>query len=129
MEYDFLIVGAGFFGAVLAERIANVLGKSVLILDKRDHIGGNCYSEIDEITGIEYHKYGTHIFHTKKNDVWSYINDFTNNSLGGFLQRENVNDCFEHYGPANVAKLQCYLYNNTFHMKNFFCLFLIERRF
>ena len=81
-KIDFLIVGAGFFGAVLAERIANVLGKNVLILDKRNHIGGNCYSELDKTTGIEYHKYGTHIFHTKKEDVWSYINDFTKFNIG-----------------------------------------------
>lgn len=57
---------------------------------------------------------------------WNYINDFSNNSLGGFLQRENVNDCFEEYGPVNVAKLQCYLYNSTFHIKEFFCLFLSD---
>ena len=59
---DFLIVGAGFYGCVIAERIANVLKKNVLILDKRDHIGGNCFSEKEQSTKIEYHKYGTHIF-------------------------------------------------------------------
>ena len=60
---DFLIVGSGFYGAVLAERLANTLKKKVLIIEKRSHIGGNCYSELDKKSGIEYHKYGTHIFH------------------------------------------------------------------
>ena len=61
---DFLIVGTGFYGSVLAERIANVLKKKVLIVDQRNHIGGNCFSDTDRETGIEYHVYGTHIFHT-----------------------------------------------------------------
>lgn len=74
---DFLIIGAGFYGCVLAERIANVLKKKVLIIDQRDHIGGNCYSKIDKNTGIEYHVYGTHIFHTSNLKVWKYINKFT----------------------------------------------------
>ena len=63
-KIDFLIVGSGFYGCVLAERIASDLKKDVLILEKRNHIGGNAYSELDKATGIEYHKYGTHIFHT-----------------------------------------------------------------
>ena len=66
----------GLFGSVLAERIANVL-KKVIILEKRDHIAGNIYSHIDPYTGIEYHKYGTHIFHTSHDIVWNYINQFT----------------------------------------------------
>ena len=74
-QIDFLIVGAGFYGCVLAERIANILNKNVLIIDKRDHIGGNCYSEIDQKTKIEYHKYGTHIFHTSNIKVWNYITE------------------------------------------------------
>ncbi|MEM8524711.1 MAG: UDP-galactopyranose mutase [Bacteroidota bacterium] len=73
----YIIVGAGFFGAVMAERIANVLKERVLVVEKRNHIGGNCYSTIDEKTGIEYHKYGTHIFHTSNEEVWRYINQFT----------------------------------------------------
>ncbi len=77
MKTDFLIVGTGFYGSVLGERIANVLRKNVLFVEKRDHIGGNCYSEIDEKTGIEYHKYGSHIFHTSNEKVWKYINNFT----------------------------------------------------
>ena len=71
MKYDYLIVGAGFFGSVLAERIANSLNKKVLIIDKRSHIGGNCYSEVDNETEIEFHKYGTHI--GKINKVWTYF--------------------------------------------------------
>ena len=74
---DYLIVGSGFYGCVLAERIANVLKKKVLIVDQRNHIGGNCFSKIDRVTGIEYHVYGTHIFHTSNSKVWEYINKFT----------------------------------------------------
>jgi len=73
----YLVVGSGFFGAVIAERIANDLGELVTIIDKRDHIGGNCHSCIDKDTGIEYHVYGTHIFHTPDEEVWKYINKFT----------------------------------------------------
>ncbi len=77
IKTDFLIVGAGFYGCVLAERIASVLKKNVTIIEKRDHIGGNCYSEVDVKTGIEFHKYGTHIFHTSNKIVWDYLKDFT----------------------------------------------------
>ncbi len=73
----YLIVGSGFFGSVLAERIANKLKEQVLIIDKRNHIGGNCYSVDDRDTGIHYHLYGTHIFHTPNERVWKYINRFT----------------------------------------------------
>ncbi len=74
---DVLIVGAGLFGLTMAERLANVLGKKVLVIDRRDHIGGNCASEIDSITGIECHKYGAHLFHTSNQAVWEYVNKFT----------------------------------------------------
>ena len=74
---DFLIVGSGFYGSVLAERIASVLKKKVIVIDQRSHIGGNCYTEVDKKTGIEYHVYGTHIFHTSNQKVWDYINRFT----------------------------------------------------
>lgn len=74
---DYLIVGAGFFGAVIAERIATVLNKKALVIDRRDHIGGNCYSKKDEETGIEYHAYGTHIFHTSSEKVFNYLSQFT----------------------------------------------------
>jgi UDP-galactopyranose mutase len=77
IKYDYLVVGAGFFGSVIAERIANVLGRTVLVIDKRPHVGGNCYSTLDEETQIEFHQYGTHIFHTSSKKAWSYITRFT----------------------------------------------------
>lgn len=77
VDMDYVIVGAGFFGATLAERLANDSGKKVVILEKRKHFGGNCYSEVNEETGIEYHTYGTHVFHTSDQKVWDYINRFT----------------------------------------------------
>ncbi|MEW5818724.1 MAG: UDP-galactopyranose mutase [Cyanobacteriota bacterium] len=72
----YLVVGAGFFGAVIAERIANDLNEPVILIDRRKHIGGNSYSEIDSETGIEFHTYGSHIFHTSIKEVWDYINKF-----------------------------------------------------
>lgn len=72
-----LIVGAGFSGAVLAERIASVLRVPVTVIDRRDHVGGNAYSEVDPATGIECHKYGPHIFHTKNKRVWNYVQKFS----------------------------------------------------
>jgi len=76
-DTKFLVVGAGFYGAVVAEHIARVLDQHVVVIDKRDHTGGNCHSEIESETGIEYHAYGTHIFHTRNEDVWSYVQRFT----------------------------------------------------
>lgn len=73
----YLVVGSGFFGSVLAERIANELKENVLVVEKRDHIGGNCFSLDEPETGIHYHLYGTHIFHTPHERVWKYINHFT----------------------------------------------------
>lgn len=74
---EYVVVGAGFFGSVLAERIAQVLNKRVLVIDRRSHIGGNSHSEIDPETGIECHKYGSHIFHTESEKVWEYLKTFT----------------------------------------------------
>ncbi len=74
---DVLVVGAGIFGLTVAERLATQQGKRVLIVDKRDHIGGNAYSEFDTETGIECHKYGAHLFHTSDETVWRYVNQFT----------------------------------------------------
>lgn len=76
-KYRYVIVGSGFFGAVIAERIANILNEEVLVIEKRNHIGGNCFSETDQATGIEFHTYGSHIFHTSNKKVWDYINQFT----------------------------------------------------
>lgn len=74
---DLLVVGAGFYGATIAERVAGELGKHVLVIDRRDHIGGNAYTENDPQTGIEVHRYGAHLFHTSSADVWDYLNRFT----------------------------------------------------
>lgn len=76
-DYDLVVVGAGFFGATIAERAANVLGRRVLVIDRRRHIGGNAYSEREPETGIEIHKYGAHLFHTPNKAVWDYLNRFT----------------------------------------------------
>lgn len=73
----YLVVGAGFFGAVMAERIASDLGEPVVVIDRKRHIGGNSWSEDDPETGIECHCYGSHIFHTANPEVWQYINRFT----------------------------------------------------
>jgi UDP-galactopyranose mutase len=75
-HYNFVIVGSGFYGTVAAERLHKA-GKSVLVIEKRPHIGGNCYSYQYENTDIIVHKYGTHIFHTSSNAVWDYITRFT----------------------------------------------------
>jgi UDP-galactopyranose mutase len=74
--FDYLIVGAGFAGSVLAERLASVAGKKVLIVDKRNHIGGNTYDYFDK-DGLLVHKYGPHIFHTNSRDVFDYLGRFT----------------------------------------------------
>jgi len=73
---SFLIVGCGLSGAVIAERIANKLNRKVTIIEKRNHIGGNCYDYIDNETGILMNKYGAHLFHTNNKEVWDYINIF-----------------------------------------------------
>ena len=74
---EIIVVGAGFFGAVLAERIAGQAGLPVRLFERRSHIGGNSWSEPDPETGIEFHKYGSHIFHTSDQKVWDYIRRFT----------------------------------------------------
>lgn len=74
---DLLIVGSGFFGLTIAERVASELDKKVLILERRAHLGGNAYSEREPETGIEVHKYGAHLFHTSNERVWEYVNRFT----------------------------------------------------
>ena len=76
MEFDWLIVGAGFTGAVIAERLASQLNQKVLIIDRRNHIGGNAFDYYDE-HGVLVHKYGPHIFHTNSNAIWTYLNQFT----------------------------------------------------
>lgn len=77
MDADIVIVGSGFFGLTIAERCANELGLKVQVIDRRHHIGGNAYSEIEPETGIEVHRYGAHLFHTSNQQVWDYVNRFT----------------------------------------------------
>jgi UDP-galactopyranose mutase len=76
-QYDLVVVGSGFFGLTVAERAASELGKRVLVLERRSHIGGNAYSEAEPETGIEIHRYGAHLFHTSNERVWEYVNRFT----------------------------------------------------
>ncbi len=75
--FDLFVVGSGFFGLTVAERVATQLGKRVLVVDRRGHIGGNAYSEPEPQTGIEIHKYGAHLFHTSNKRVWDYVRQFT----------------------------------------------------
>ena len=101
MKYDYLIVGAGLFGAVVAHELAEQ-GKSVLVIDKRDHIAGNIYTE--EIEGIQVHKYGAHIFHTSDKKIWDYVNRFAE---------------FNHYINSPIAVYKDELYNLPFNMNTF----------
>ena len=101
MKFDYLIVGAGLFGAVFA-REALDRGKSVLVIDKRDHIGGNIYTE--EIEGIQVHKYGAHIFHTNDRLVWEYVSKFAE---------------FNRYTNSPVANYKGELYSLPFNMYTF----------
>lgn len=77
MNADLVVVGSGFFGLTIAERCANELGLKVLVLERRNHLGGNAYSAPDPETGIEVHVYGAHLFHTSNEKVWEYVNRFT----------------------------------------------------
>lgn len=74
---DLVVVGSGLYGLTIAERAANELGLRVAVIEKRRHIGGNAYSEIEPTTGIEVHRYGAHLFHTSNERVWDYVNNFT----------------------------------------------------
>ena len=77
MNYDLVVVGSGLFGLTIAEQSASRWGLRVAIVERRSHLGGNAYSEIDPETGIEVHKYGAHLFHTSNERVWEYVNRFT----------------------------------------------------
>jgi UDP-galactopyranose mutase len=74
---DLVVVGSGFFGLTVAERCATELGLSVRVIERRDHIGGNAYTEPEPQTGIEVHKYGSHLFHTSNKRVWDYANTYS----------------------------------------------------
>jgi UDP-galactopyranose mutase len=77
VQCDLVVVGSGFFGLTVAERVAAELGQRVLVLERRGHLGGNAYSEPDPETGIEVHRYGAHLFHTSNERVWQYVNRFS----------------------------------------------------
>ncbi len=101
MKYDYLVVGAGLFGAVFAHEMA-VKGKNVLVIDKRENVAGNIYTE--NKMGINVHKYGAHIFHTSDKEVWDYINNFAE---------------FNNYINSPVAVYKDELYNLPFNMNTF----------
>jgi len=77
MMTDLVVVGSGFYGLTIAQQAAENLGLRVTVIERRNHIGGNAYSEFDSETGIEVHKYGSHLFHTSNERVWEYVNRFT----------------------------------------------------
>ncbi len=91
----FYIVGAGIFGSVLAERVSNILKQKVVLIDKRDHIGGNCYTFADKETGINCHRYGAHIFHTSNKRVYDYISGFIQlNQYRHFVMTKSNNNIY-----------------------------------
>jgi UDP-galactopyranose mutase len=93
-KYNLVVVGAGLFGSVVAEQ-ASRDGYQVLVIDSRNHIGGNCYTEFDSETGINIHKYGPHIFHTDNDKVWDYINQFTKfNNYTHFVKSRRGNEVY-----------------------------------
>ncbi len=100
-KYDYLIVGAGLFGATFAN-LANKNGKKVLVIEKRNTIAGNIYTE--EVEGIQVHRYGAHIFHTDYKDVWDYVNSFVE---------------FNRYTNSPVARIGNEIYNMPFNMNTF----------
>ena len=99
--YDYLIVGAGLFGSICARELTNS-GKKVLVIDKRDHIGGNCYTS--DVGGINVHVYGPHIFHTNNKQVWDYINQYV--EFNNFTYRPKVKYGSNIYSfPINLMTL------------------------
>lgn len=107
-----LIVGAGCFGSVLAERVACEAGIPVTVIDRREHIGGNCWSETDPWTGVEYHKYGSHIFHTSNETVWKYISRFTSfNNYRHTVWTTHQDHVYSM--PINLGTINAY-YNKNF---------------
>lgn len=101
MKYDYLVVGAGLFGSIFAYE-AHKRGKKVLVVDKRNHIGGNIYTQ--EIEGIQVHQYGAHIFHTSNKEVWDYIQQFVQ---------------FNRFTNMPIAKYKDEIYNMPFNMNTF----------
>ena len=77
MKADLVVVGSGFYGLTIARQAVEELNLRVLIIERREHIGGNAYSYFDDDLGIEIHKYGSHLFHTSNERIWEYVNRFT----------------------------------------------------
>lgn len=102
MKYDYLVVGAGLYGAVFARQMTDA-GKSCLVIDKRDHVGGNVFTR--NIEGIDVHEYGAHIFHTSNQRVWEYVNHFAQ---------------FSRYTHSPIANFHGELYNLPFNMNTFY---------
>ena len=104
MNPDLVVVGAGLFGLTVAQQVAERFDRKVLVLDRRHHVGGNAYSEIDPETGIEVHKYGAHLFHTSNERVWDYVNRFT--SFTGYQHRVYTSHGGEVYPmPINLGTI------------------------
>jgi UDP-galactopyranose mutase len=101
---DLIVAGSGLFGLTIAERAAEVLNRKVVILERRGHIGGNAYSETEPRTGIEVHRYGTHIFHTSNDRVWNYARRFTD-FTGYRHQVWTVHDDRIYSLPVNMATI------------------------
>ena len=101
LMYDYIIIGAGLYGSVFAQR-AKAVGKKVLVIDKRDHIAGNVYTE--KVAGIDVHKYGAHIFHTNNQEVWDYVNQFA---------------AFNRFTNSPVANYKGQLFSLPFNMYTF----------
>ena len=101
MKYDYLIVGAGLFGSIFAHE-AKKAGKKVVVIDRRNHVGGNIYTK--EVEGIQVHQYGAHIFHTSDKEVWDYVQQFAE---------------FNRYTNSPVARYKDELYNLPFNMNTF----------
>jgi UDP-galactopyranose mutase len=103
-DVDLVVVGSGFFGLTVAERVARELDRRVLVIDRRDHIGGNAYSAPERQTGIEVHQYGAHLFHTSNPSVWEYVNRFT--TFTNYVHRVYTNHRGEVYPlPINLGTL------------------------
>ena len=100
-KYDYLVVGAGLYGSVFAHEMAK-RGKRVLVIDRRNHIGGNCYTE--RINEINVHKYGAHIFRTSRKDIWDYVQQFAE---------------FNHFVNSPIANYHGKIYNMPFNMNTF----------
>jgi len=104
VDADLVVVGSGFFGLTIAQQCAERLGRKVLVVDRRSHIGGNAYSEAEPQTGIEVHRYGAHLFHTSNRRVWDYANQFT--SFTSYVHRVYTSHAGEVYPmPINLGTI------------------------